>query len=243
MRWKAKIRYPKLPKSGIKGFSEEETLRIQVIEQKRKLGLTISKEDNQAILDYINKEEKLETYNKPRADLNDLLIEKFAKITITETPDNTGLILSRPDGFAEHKTQIENLNNPNITFQPDNTILVTGHELLSAVGRIKGICAELVTSSCRNPTTNEMDDCILISGTASMNEVEQAISDLGLEIKPMTPEDESRGLFVKPIDPNDESKGQEEDVDEILEPMTEGETKKLKSRSVTNQFKENRIIV
>lgn len=83
------------------------------------------------------------------------------------------------------------------------------------------------------------DGCVVISCDNSLAEIEQVISEEGLEIQPDRSEIKHK---VRPIDNNDESKGSEEDIDEVLEPLTVGELKRLKSRAVTNQFLAKRIV-
>jgi len=78
------------------------------------------------------------------------------------------------------------------------------------------------------------DGCIVISFDNSIAEVEQLIEDEGLEISADRPEIKHK---VRPLDPNDNSKGSEEDIDEVFEPLTPDDKKKLKSRLVINQFK------
>lgn len=78
------------------------------------------------------------------------------------------------------------------------------------------------------------DGCIVISFDNSIAEIEQLLEDDGLEIREDRPEIKHK---VRPLDPNDNSKGSEEDIDEVFEPLTPGDKKKLKSRLVINQFK------
>jgi len=78
------------------------------------------------------------------------------------------------------------------------------------------------------------DGCIVISFDNTIEEIEQLIEDEGLEIRADRPEIKHK---VRPLDPNDNSKGSEEDIDEIFEPLTADDKKKLKSRLVINQFK------
>ena len=78
------------------------------------------------------------------------------------------------------------------------------------------------------------DGCIVISFDNNIAEIEQLIEDEGLEIREDRPEIKHK---VRPLDPNDQSKGSEEDIDEVFEPLTADDKKKLKSRTVINQFK------
>lgn len=74
------------------------------------------------------------------------------------------------------------------------------------------------------------DGCIVLSAEDTMANVETCIKDLGLEITVDRPEIKHK---VRQIDENTH----EEDIDEVLEPLTVGEKKKLKSRAVINKFK------
>ena len=78
------------------------------------------------------------------------------------------------------------------------------------------------------------DGCVVISCTNTLAEVEQVISDIGLEIQPDRSDIKHK---VKQIDSNDINSASEEDIDEVFEPLAQGELKKLKSRPVINRFK------
>ena len=65
------------------------------------------------------------------------------------------------------------------------------------------------------------------------------ISDENLEIQPDRSEIRHK---IRPIDNSDESKGSEEDIDEVFEPLTEGELKKLKLTVLTNQYKLKKVV-
>lgn len=74
------------------------------------------------------------------------------------------------------------------------------------------------------------DGCVVISCNNTIAEIENVITDQGLEIQ----EDRSEIKHkVKEI-----SKGvSEEDIDEVFEPKTKGEIMKLKSKKLVNKFK------
>lgn len=74
------------------------------------------------------------------------------------------------------------------------------------------------------------DGCVVISCDNTIAEMEKVIADEGFEIKPDRSEIKHKGRTL----PDGTS---EEDIDEVFEPKTVGELKKLKSRLVTNQFK------
>lgn len=78
------------------------------------------------------------------------------------------------------------------------------------------------------------DGCLVVSTTSSLSKVEQVIAEEGLEIQVDRSEIKHK---VRLIDPDDSNSESEEDIDQVFEPKTVGETKKLKSRSVTNQYK------
>lgn len=78
------------------------------------------------------------------------------------------------------------------------------------------------------------DGCLVISCDNTLAQVEQVIGEEGLEIQ----EDRSEIKHkLRPLDPNDINSKSEEDIDEILEPLSNGEKKKLKSTLVQNQYK------
>ncbi len=75
--------------------------------------------------------------------------------------------------------------------------------------------------------------CLVVSCDNSIIQVEKVLEDEGLYIV----EDRSEIKHkVRPID-NDDTKGSEEDIDEVFEPKTKGEKKKLTSRKVINKYK------
>lgn len=78
------------------------------------------------------------------------------------------------------------------------------------------------------------DGCIVISCTNNLAELEQVISDEGFEIQPDRSEIKHKVRSVS----NAPDAISEEDIDEVFEPLNIGELKKLKSRAVTNKFKE-----
>jgi len=78
------------------------------------------------------------------------------------------------------------------------------------------------------------DGCIVISFDNSIAEIQNLIEDEGLEIRADRSEIKHK---VRPLDPNDNSKGSAEDIDEVFDPLTPDDKKKLKSRLVINQFK------
>lgn len=84
------------------------------------------------------------------------------------------------------------------------------------------------------------DGCVVISCSNSLAEVEKVIADEGLEIQVDRSTIKHK---VRPIDDNDESKGSEEDIDEVFEPLTIGELKKLKSKLVTNEYKSKLALI
>ncbi len=74
------------------------------------------------------------------------------------------------------------------------------------------------------------DGCIVISCNNTIAEMEKVIADQGLEIQKDRSEIKHK---VKEV-----SKGvSEEDIDEVFEPKTTGEIKKLKSKKLVNKFK------
>ena len=81
-----------------------------------------------------------------------------------------------------------------------------------------------------NKTNHETDGTVTISCEDTLANVEKFIQNNNLEITKDRSEIKHR---IKEL--SDET--QEEDIDEVFEPLTTGELKKLKSRSVTNQFK------
>ena len=99
------------------------------------------------------------------------------------------------------------------------------------------------------------DGCIVLSAWDTLANVEKMINDLGFEITVDRPEIKHKvkaTKFVGMLDTFD-SKGipiqirqyegeEEEDIDEVLEPFTVGETKKLKSRAVTNQYQIKKVL-
>ena len=78
------------------------------------------------------------------------------------------------------------------------------------------------------------DGCLVVSCSNTLAEMEKVIADEGLEIQPDRPEIKHK---VKEIS-KDVS---EEDIDEVFEPLAVGELKKLKSKTVVNQFKTKSI--
>ena len=74
------------------------------------------------------------------------------------------------------------------------------------------------------------DGCVVISCANTMAEVEQVIVDEGLEIQ------EDRSEIKHKVKEVSEDV-HEEDIDNVLEPKTKGEIKKLKSRKLINKFK------
>lgn len=73
------------------------------------------------------------------------------------------------------------------------------------------------------------DGCVVISCDNTIAELEQVINDEELEIQPDRSEIGHKIRTLK-------DGTSEEDIDEVFEPLTVGELKKLKSRSVTNQY-------
>lgn len=74
------------------------------------------------------------------------------------------------------------------------------------------------------------DGHLVVSCDNILAEVEQVISEEGLEIKPDRSEIKHK---VKQISETESA----EDIDEVFEPRTADEKKKLKSRDVTNEYK------
>lgn len=83
--------------------------------------------------------------------------------------------------------------------------------------------------------TGTIDGTVIVSCSNTLLEVEKLIIDEGFEIQP----DKS---YVKHNGKTLKDGTSEEDIDEVFEPLTDGELKKLKSRKVTNQFKAKMVI-
>ncbi len=83
------------------------------------------------------------------------------------------------------------------------------------------------------------DGCLVISCDNTLSQVEQVIGEENLEIQADRSEIRHK---MRPIDPNDNNSGSEEDIDEVFEPLTVGEKKKLKSTPVENQYKIKKIL-
>lgn len=78
------------------------------------------------------------------------------------------------------------------------------------------------------------DGQVVISCNNTLAEVETVIADEGLEIQPDKSDIKHK---VRKVDPNDDTSDQEEGIDEVFEPKTNGELKKLKTTARQNQFK------
>lgn len=83
------------------------------------------------------------------------------------------------------------------------------------------------------------DGCIVISADNSIAEIERVMEELNLEIQPDKSDIKHK---VKNIDPEDPESESEEDIDEVFEPKTAGELKKIKSRSVENKYKLKKVL-
>lgn len=117
-------------------------------------------------------------------------------------------------------------------------------------------------SWCEDPITKLSDGCIVLSAEDTMANVEKCINDLGLEITIDRPQIKQRTSPTKmtigqqntfdadgkqifeadgttPVtEPYEDWTDWKENIDEVLEPLVPGEKKLLKSRAVTNQYKE-----
>ena len=104
--------------------------------------------------------------------------------------------------------------------------------------KIQSELAEAIQTKLKGVNITHCNDgCIVLTAEDTLINVEKCIEDLGLEITTDRPEIKHR---VKPVSNTPDAK-QEEDIDEVLEPKTIGEKKKLKSRKLINKFKVNQV--
>ena len=123
---------------------------------------------------------------------------------------------------------------------PDDIKTMSSHDIESQTltnerfnGRAKDL-GDILISKLKDVDISWCGDgCLVVSCDNSIIQVEKVLEDEGLYIV----EDRSEIKHkVRPID-NDDTKGSEEDIDEVFEPKTKGEKKKLTSRKVINKYK------
>lgn len=157
---------------------------------------------------------------------------KLSKIEVILNSSGT-IEIGRFDDFVEHKAQIENyFISKNISYS-----FLNGKFLVNEPENVLELANEITYidfSWCDDPVTKETDGCFVITHcVTNLADLEKVIEDNGFEIQ--VDRSEITSTFSLPNAKSDDPKY--EDIDEVFEPLTTGETKKLKSRSVTNQFK------
>jgi len=239
MKVRATIKDPKMPKT--RALDGEIFIKYTKIKKNLKnpfLRLFVS----QSQKDLVNNAEALMKNQEAYADYNDQLFNEmnYKLSKINAIPQDNGTIeISRFDDFVEHKTIIEQLLiSRNISFSwLNNKLLVNDpSDILNVANAIN----KLNVSWCTDNITKETDGCFVITHLdTTLQDLEQLIAEKRLEIQPDRPEQKS--TFSLPnAQPNDPTY---EDVDEVFEPLTIGEKKKLKSRAVINQFKAKKALV
>jgi len=78
------------------------------------------------------------------------------------------------------------------------------------------------------------DGCLVVSCDNTLEEIEQLLLDEGLEIQEDKSDIKHKVKLLDNSNPNSEN---EEDIDEVFEPQSIGELKKLKSKQIVNKYK------